>query len=64
MARYDAQSWSRYTEKFPQLNQIPQLGNGSLQAMNAEMLLPLKPDLVILPRLAKTRPMKICCNKR
>ncbi|MBN3173653.1 ABC transporter substrate-binding protein [Pectobacterium brasiliense] len=53
MARYDAQSWSRYIEKFPQLSQIPQLGNGSLQAMNAEMLLPLKPDLVIFPRLAK-----------
>ncbi|PWC21365.1 hypothetical protein DDT52_07510 [Brenneria roseae subsp. roseae] len=54
MSRYDAQSWQRYTEKFPSIGQIPQLGNGSLQTMNAEALLPLKPDLVILPRLAKT----------
>ncbi|MBJ7221736.1 MULTISPECIES: ABC transporter substrate-binding protein [unclassified Brenneria] len=54
MPRYDAQSWQRYTQKFPQIAQIPQLGNGSLQTMNAESLLPLKPDLVILPRLAKT----------
>ncbi|MEC5342240.1 ABC transporter substrate-binding protein [Brenneria populi] len=53
MARYDAQSWRRYTEKFPSIAQIPQLGNGNLHSVNAEMLLPLKPDLVILPRLAK-----------
>ncbi|MDX5628181.1 MULTISPECIES: ABC transporter substrate-binding protein [unclassified Brenneria] len=54
MARYDAQSWRRYTEKFPSISRIPQLGNGNLHSMNAEILLPLKPDLVILPRLAKT----------
>lgn len=54
MARYDAQSWRRYTEKFPSISQIPRLGNGNLHSINAEMLLPLKPDLVILPRLAKT----------
>ncbi|QTF09410.1 ABC transporter substrate-binding protein [Brenneria izadpanahii] len=54
MARYDAQSWQRYTEKFPAISQIPQLGNGNLHSVNAEMLLPLKPDLVILPRLAKS----------
>ncbi|RLM27834.1 hypothetical protein BIY29_01785 [Brenneria alni] len=53
MARYDAQSWQRYTEKFPSIGQIPQLGNGNLHSLNAEIVLPLKPDLVILPRLAK-----------
>nr|WP_113864701.1 ABC transporter substrate-binding protein [Brenneria salicis]NMN92276.1 iron complex transport system substrate-binding protein [Brenneria salicis ATCC 15712 = DSM 30166]RBP67613.1 iron complex transport system substrate-binding protein [Brenneria salicis ATCC 15712 = DSM 30166]RLM32405.1 hypothetical protein BHG07_00840 [Brenneria salicis ATCC 15712 = DSM 30166] len=53
MPRYDAQSWTRYTEKFSRIARIPQLGNGSLQTVNAESLLPLKPDLVILPRLAK-----------
>ncbi|MCL2893286.1 ABC transporter substrate-binding protein [Brenneria tiliae] len=55
MARYDAQSWQRYTEKFPAIKQIPQLGSGGLATLNAETLLPLKPDLVILPRLAKQR---------
>jgi len=53
LARYDAQSWHQYTQKFPAIRQIPILGNGNLNTINAEMLLPLKPDLVILPRLAK-----------
>ncbi|MBP2834977.1 ABC transporter substrate-binding protein [Dickeya parazeae] len=53
LARYDAQSWGRYLAKFPDIGRIPQLGNGNLNSVNAEMLLPLKPDLVILPRLAK-----------
>ncbi|AUH01637.1 hypothetical protein CWC46_18615 [Prodigiosinella confusarubida] len=53
MARYDAQSWRLYTEKFPEIANIPRLGNGNPNALNAEMLLQLKPDLVILPRLAK-----------
>ncbi|MFP1722095.1 ABC transporter substrate-binding protein [Lonsdalea quercina] len=53
LARYDAQSWHQYTQKFPAIAHIPILGNGNLNTINAEMLLPLKPDLVILPRLAK-----------
>ncbi|ACS84863.1 ABC transporter substrate-binding protein [Musicola paradisiaca] len=53
LARYDAQSWGRYVAKYPDIAHIPQLGNGNLNTVNAETLLPLKPDLVILPRLAK-----------
>ncbi|MBP2844900.1 ABC transporter substrate-binding protein [Dickeya oryzae] len=53
LARYDAQSWRSYITAFPDIARIPQLGNGNLNSVNAEMLLPLKPDLVILPRLAK-----------
>ncbi|MGM3183843.1 ABC transporter substrate-binding protein [Dickeya oryzae] len=53
LARYDSQSWGRYITAFPDIARIPQLGNGNLNSVNAEMLLPLKPDLVILPRLAK-----------
>ncbi|SLM63919.1 MULTISPECIES: ABC transporter substrate-binding protein [Dickeya] len=53
LARYDAQSWARYTAKFPDIARITQLGNGNINSVNAETLLPLKPDLVILPRLAK-----------
>lgn len=53
LMRYDAQSWQLYQQKFPDIARIPQLGAASLSTINAEMLLPLKPDLVILPRLAK-----------
>lgn len=54
MAKYDAQSWQQYLQRFPQMAQIPQLGSGSLRELNAERVLQLHPDLVILPRLAKT----------
>ncbi|MBP2168850.1 iron complex transport system substrate-binding protein [Erwinia toletana] len=54
LAKYDAQTWSLYQQKFPQINQITQLGSGSVRELNAESVLKLTPDLVILPRLAKT----------
>ncbi len=54
LARYDAQSWEKYTAAFPAIAQIPRLGDGGPRTLNAEAILPLKPDLVILPRLAKT----------
>lgn len=56
MARYDAQSWQSYIQAFPAIAQIPQLGNGNTRTLNAEAILPLKPDLVILSRLAKQSP--------
>lgn len=54
MVRYDAQSWEKYIAAFPAIAQIPRLGDGGPRTLNAEAILPLKPDLVILPRLAKT----------
>lgn len=54
IARYDAQTWAQYQQKFPQISNIPQLGSGSVREINAESVLKLAPDLVILPRLAKT----------
>lgn len=54
LAKYDAQSWQQYLQRFPQMAQIPQLGSGSIRELNAERVLQLQPDLVILPRLAKT----------
>lgn len=56
MARYDAQSWQAYTQAFPAIARIPQVGNGNTRTLNAEAILPLHPDLVILPRLAKRSP--------
>lgn len=53
MAKYDAQSWALYQQKFPQISKITQLGSGSIRDINAESVLKLAPDLVILPRLAK-----------
>ncbi|RLM03161.1 hypothetical protein BIY27_24040 [Gibbsiella quercinecans] len=53
LARYDAQSWQLYTEKFPAIKQIPLISPGNLRQINAESLLQLRPDLVILPRFAR-----------
>ncbi|PLR37465.1 hypothetical protein CYR32_06545 [Chimaeribacter coloradensis] len=54
LAKYDPQTWAQYLHAFPQLAAIPQFGNGSINDINAEKVLALRPDLVILPRLAKT----------
>ncbi|MGL9734875.1 MAG: ABC transporter substrate-binding protein [Symbiopectobacterium sp.] len=37
----------------PAIAQIPRLGDGGPRTLNAEAIRPLRPDLVILPRLAK-----------
>ena len=54
LAKYDTQSWQQYVQRFPQIAQIPLLGSGSVRELNPERVLQLNPDLVILPRLAKT----------
>jgi len=54
LAKYDAQTWALYQQKFPQISKITQPGSGSVRDLNAESVLKLAPDLVILPRLAKT----------
>jgi iron complex transport system substrate-binding protein len=54
MAKYDAQSWRQFSAAFPAINAVPQLGAGALRDLNPEQLLTLKPDLIILPRLAKS----------
>lgn len=54
MAKYDAQSWRQFTTAFPTIKAVPQLGSGALRDLNPEQVLRLKPDLIILPRLAKS----------
>lgn len=54
LAKYDPQTWAQYRQAFPQLATIPQLGSGSVNDISAEKVLALNPDLVILPRLAKS----------
>ncbi|RJF54708.1 hypothetical protein D4100_16655 [Serratia inhibens] len=53
MARYDAQSWQLYAQKFPQIKAIPSISKGNFRQVNVENLIQLKPDLVILPRYAR-----------
>ncbi len=54
LKKYDPQSWAQYAARFPALARIPQLGSGSVRDMNPEAVLQLRPDLVILPQLAKS----------
>ncbi|WP_061796195.1 ABC transporter substrate-binding protein [Serratia ficaria] len=53
LARYDAQSWQLYTQKFPQIAAIPVISGNNFRQVNIESLLQLKPDLVILARYAR-----------
>lgn len=47
LARFDAQSWQLYTQKFPQIAAIPIISGNNFRQVNIESLLQLKPDLVI-----------------
>ncbi len=51
LERYDAQSWQLYTQKFPEIAQIPIIKSGNIRQINVESLILLQPDLVILSRL-------------
>lgn len=53
MQNLDPQSWQLYVNAFPQIATIPQLGKNNFTQLNAEKIIALKPDLVILPRYAK-----------
>lgn len=53
IARFDAQSWQLYTQKFPQITAIPSISKGNFRQVNIENLIRLKPDLVILARYAR-----------
>lgn len=53
LARFDAQSWQLYTQKFPQIAAIPIISGNNFRQVNIESLLQLKPDLVILARYAR-----------
>ncbi|MDF1894146.1 ABC transporter substrate-binding protein [Rahnella contaminans] len=53
MAQLDAQSWAMYVKAFPEIATIPLLGQNNYTQLNAEKVIALKPDLVILPVYAK-----------
>lgn len=53
LKKYDRQTWNIFARRFPQMLAIPSLGLGGTNDMNPEKVLALKPDLVILPSLAR-----------
>lgn len=53
LQKYDSQTWNSFAQRFPQMLNIPTLGSGGPQAINPEQILALRPDVVILPSLAR-----------
>lgn len=53
LKKYDSQTWNSFARQFPQMLKIPSLGSGGPNAINPEQILAMKPDVVILPSLAR-----------
>ena len=53
LKKFDPQTWQIFASKFPQMEEIPVLGLDGVNDMNPEQVIALKPDLVILPQLAR-----------
>lgn len=53
LKKYDRQTWDIFARQFPQMLKIPTLGAGGINDINPEQVLALKPDVVILPSLAR-----------
>ncbi len=54
LKKYDPQTWQIFARQFPQMNTIPVLGLDGVNDMNPEQVIALKPDVVILPQLARS----------
>ena len=53
LKKYDPQTWEIFVRHFPQMLNIPGLGLDGVNDINPEQVIALKPDLVILPQLAR-----------
>jgi len=53
LKKYDPQTWDIFARQFPEISRIPALGLDGVNDMNPEKVIALKPDLVILPQLAR-----------
>ncbi|WP_437613303.1 ABC transporter substrate-binding protein [Erwinia sp. V71] len=53
LKKYDAQSWDIFARQFPQMLTIPVLGLEGANDINPEQVIALRPDVVILPSLAR-----------
>lgn len=52
----DSQTWQRYSRAFPRMSSIPIIGQSNYSQLNAEKIIALHPDLVILPVYARKPP--------
>lgn len=52
----DRQTWDQYTQKFPAIGRIAEVGNSNFSQLNPEKIIALSPDLVILPVYARKPP--------
>jgi len=53
LKKYDPQTWQIFARQFPQMEHITVLGLDGVNDMNPEQVIALKPDVVILPQLAR-----------
>lgn len=53
LKKYDPQTWQVFARQFPQMETIPVVGLDGVNDMNPEQVIALKPDVVILPQLAR-----------
>ncbi len=53
LKKYDSQTWAVFARRFPQMLKITPTGLGGTNDLNPEKVLALKPDVVILPSLAR-----------
>ncbi|WP_435529743.1 ABC transporter substrate-binding protein [Paramixta manurensis] len=53
LKKYDRQTWDIFAQRFPKMLNIPALGQNSATGLSPEKILALKPDVVILPSLAR-----------
>ncbi|KAA5931688.1 ABC transporter substrate-binding protein [Pantoea sp. Bo_2] len=53
LKKYDPQTWQIFARQFAQMETIPVVGLDGVNDMNSEQVIALKPDVVILPQLAR-----------
>ncbi len=53
LQKYDPQTWDAFARQFPQMRNITTLGLDGSNDMNPEQVIALRPDVVILPSLAR-----------
>ena len=56
LRKFDHQTWQRYVQAWPEIADIPLIGNSNFSQLNSEKIISLKPDLVILPVYARMPP--------
>ncbi|WP_430224659.1 ABC transporter substrate-binding protein [Pantoea allii] len=54
LKKYDRQTWDIFAHQFPEMLNIPSIGLDGTNDINPERVIALKPDVVILPELARS----------